>query len=186
MPRVKFSIILPDVQVLLAVGLQEWAIHSALPRQMCAPYLPTPMLICYGIDAPAIVLRRLLLLPLELRSIAIPLIVGFRLDDIVLLFCVAFVWYFVGKRLDTKLSPAKSARRRMTFAWLFWNLSLLSLGVVFFFEAIDGLRYPGRWDRLFGRIAESILFLIWAQSLLSIPVLRIVNEIRRKFVRDET
>ena len=116
MPRVKFSIVLPDAQVLLAVGLQEWAIHSALPGQMCAPYLPTPILICYGIDAPAIVLRRLLLLPLEHRMTAIPLIFGFRLDDIALLFCVALVWYFVGTRLDARLSSAKSAPRRMTFA----------------------------------------------------------------------
>src|SRR5260370_11723572 len=49
----KLSRVLPPVSVALAVALLQWGRHSGPPMVLDTIWVPTPTLLCYGVNAPA-------------------------------------------------------------------------------------------------------------------------------------
>jgi len=94
MRKLKFAIVLPLIQVLVAVVLLLQADRTHGPGGVDYHYFPPAWLICKGLNAPAM----LLLVPFGGTWYFVPQIpiVGRAL----FLISVAIVWYFVGRLLD--------------------------------------------------------------------------------------
>ncbi len=78
-PLMRFSVVLPFVHFLLALGLFEWGIRIPWPKGSDTLITPTPIIISTGINAPAIVFR---LIALPFRDRWRHVVFGLNLDDL--------------------------------------------------------------------------------------------------------
>jgi hypothetical protein len=174
--QLKLSLLLPLMQLFLAVGL--WDGHrTATPRVLDTFYWPTSVLICYGINAPALVLKLLAFPFTRGDQVTPPSISGYGLEELFFFLGVGILWFYVGKLLQRASERAPSAKHfglRQALA----NLFFIALGVALLIEGIQGLRTPGKWNNYWGNIAESVLFLVWSLILLAFPGLQVAKGIR--------
>jgi len=165
MRTIKFAIVLPLFQLLLAACLLEAADagRPAFPLHGDELYVPTLRLICLGVNAPAWVLT-ILLTGFPLHDVKL-----FRLytSDLEFLACVALVWFFVGKALDARAASRPQPPR--TPGRILSRALLMILGLVLFIMALSSLRSPTRYNNVSGNILGGILFLAWSLVLIVLP-----------------
>ena len=107
MRKLKLAIVLPIIQVLVALFLLLQADRTHGPGGVDYHYFPPAWLICKGLNAPAM----LLLIPFGGTWYFVPPIpmVGRAL----FLISVAIVWYFVGRLLDQRRAPSRAREHRV-------------------------------------------------------------------------
>ena len=172
----RFSLLLPSVQFPLAVALWEWGRRVTLTRHLDTFYWPTPALVCYGINAPAVFFK-LLAFPFTRGSESwrLPSVLSYSLEDATFFAGVIILWLLIGKTLDRRWSGRVSPQERITARRVLGDLLLVGLGIALLLEGLEGLHTPWRWGNHVGNIVESTMFLIWSFTLITVPILRLVK-----------
>ena len=182
---IKLSRVLPLANLILAVALLHWGRHSRAPVALDTVWVPTPTLLCYGINAPAFRISRMLDQLLSyLRSDLLSKIGDST--DILFLIVLATFWYLVGKRADYFRS-AHGDRGTVHGSTLVWRLIVLLYGLnlliviclhnVLFTNPKNG---TGGDNNFLGDLIFQGLWLIWSLILITIPVYDLLTDIRRR------
>jgi hypothetical protein len=186
--KIKFAIVLPIAQLVAAVIMLRMGHRVELVKQRLydTSYTSTINSICVGINAPAILFR-------PVGRIVIPLMIilpdswieglpsiGYRIDSIPFLIGVIVVWYLIGRTLDRRRSARALAVTPKLTASLFRKTILILAGGFLLFMAARFLGNPGMFCNPSGTTAEALLYLVWSAALIILPVISIVNEIRRR------
>jgi len=177
MSAVKLSIILPSVQVPLAIALWEWSSHEPHPRKLGYVPWPTDVLICYGINAPAIFFSRLASYPLRMAS---PpwFLARYNYAELTFFVGVALLWFLVGTAADRKMTKF-ATERQVTALTALWHALLLLVGVLVLLEGLRGFLLPWHRGNYWGTITESILCVAWSVALIGSPILSYFKRHRR-------
>jgi hypothetical protein len=96
---IKLSRVLPPINLTLAVALLEWGYHSRSPVTLDTVWVPTPILFCYGVNAPAFRISELAHHLLISLFGDLPSKISHSSDLLFVIF-VAIFWYLVGRRAD--------------------------------------------------------------------------------------
>jgi hypothetical protein len=178
--KVKFSLVLPSAQLALALAMLEWARRVVAPQRWDTFYWPTPALVCYGINGPAIFFK-LLVFPFTRGQPFWPLVSVFSygLEDLSFFVGVVVLWFFVGRALDRMMSVEELPERRLIGLGGLPYVFVEFLGMALFLLGIQGLRTPGRWNNYSGNLTESILFLAWSIILILVASRRLKQRLRR-------
>jgi hypothetical protein len=140
--------------------------------------MPTPTLVCFGISAPALLLKGvLLLLPLTWR---LGSVLGFSAGEIAFLAGTIILWYFVGRATEGPRSSAPMPR--ITGEVLLVNLSVAGTGILLFFMGVIAVR-SHQGNNLAGSIVEGALFISWALTLIVHSAIRIARHLRREHIK---
>jgi hypothetical protein len=112
--KLRLSILLPAVQLPLAVIPWEWGGRLHHPTLGAGHWRAGP-LVCYGINAPAIFLR-LVVFPFTRggRPWPHPSIFGYGPEELSFFLGVAILWFVVGKLPDRRRSDKVSSEKRVT------------------------------------------------------------------------
>ena len=178
MHSLKFANILPVVQFFLAVTLLVLARGTPEPRGLDTPYLSTAALVCYGLNAPALLVKfvGMLVVVLTNRPMSIH---TWGIEDVWFLGGVVIVWYLIGRTLDRFRSlGGPQEPRKLSSGEIIVNLLLFLLGSYFFYLAIDAFLVFGKWNNPKGNITEGVLFLAWSLTLILLPATKLLNAIR--------
>lgn len=171
MSKLRFAVVLPVIQLILAVVLFKIGNGVKLPKGWDTPYIPGASLVCVGLSAPAFPL--IYLVPLLYRSWATVSILGLGLPQILFLPGVVAVWYLTGRTLDRWGRSLSSTRAHMTGRRvLIFVLSVLlgvSTLVTGFVEIRQGMLLRPETAAL-GYYAGGLLFLTWSLVLLICPL----------------
>lgn len=181
---IKLSRVLPPISGVLAVILLQWGRHSTSPVVLDTVWVPTPTLLCYGLNAPAfrisgMVEKLLSSLPNDLFS-KVP-----HSGDALFVIIVAILWYLVGRRIDyfrSSRTAAESVHGRK-IAWkllvLLYGLNLLiviCLHNVLFTSPRNG---TGGDNNFLGDLIFQGLWFIWSLILIIVPGRDLFRAIRR-------
>jgi hypothetical protein len=189
MRNVKFSFILPLVQLCVAISLFEWALRIPGPLGLDTFYVPTPRLLCFGINAPAVLFRIPILLLMSVSerthsALEHPLaefsVLGLSASELSFLVGVVVLWFLVGRMLDHHSSSTFHERSRMTVFSVLLELLVMSMGVLLFVAAVHSFSDPWLYNNMIGNRAQGILFLAWSLVLVILPILNFVRAIRSK------
>jgi hypothetical protein len=166
MRKLRFALVLPITQVVIALILLLWADRTPVPPHLDYSYHPPAWLICKGLNAPVM----LLLVPFGGDWYFVPSrpIVGRGL----FLIFVAVVWYLVGRAVDQREAPRPARVRRMVTV----------LVVRSFVLAAGGLLFYSGWNELSGPITTAVgafLTLTWSASLIFLSGRALVRMIPR-------
>jgi hypothetical protein len=164
MRKLKLPIILPIIQVLVAVVLLLQADRTHGPGAWIITF-PPAWLICKGLNAPAM----LLLVPFGGTWYFVPQIriVGRAL----FLVSVAIVWYFVGRVLDQRRAPSRAREHRVATTLLLQFLLLVAGGILFY-SGLNELGVP------ISTVVGVLPTFVWALSLIffsSVSLLRVLR-----------
>jgi len=153
MRKLKLAVVLPIIQVLVAIVLLLRAERTPVPAGLDYYYHPRAWLICKGLNAPAM----LLLIPFGGTWYFVPPIpiVGRAL----FLISVAIVWYFVGRLLDRRRAPIRAREHRIPTTLLLQFLLLVAGGILFD-GGLNELKAPITTG------AGAVLTFVWAVSLI--------------------
>jgi hypothetical protein len=114
MRKLRLAFLLPTIQVLFAASLLQWAQRRPVPRGG-ELYVPTARLICFGLNAPALIFRFLNPIRWGSSFAWVPrATLGFDTDDIFFLVGVIVVWYLTGRALDQRQQPWRTAEGNRT------------------------------------------------------------------------
>jgi len=178
--KVRFSLALPSTLLALALAMLEWARRVVAPQHWDTFYWPTPALVCYGINGPAIFFK-LLVFPFTRGQPFWPSVSVFSygLEDLSFFVGVVVLWFFVGRALDRMMSVEELPERRFIALEVLLNVFVEFLGMALFLLGIQGLRTPGRWNNYSGNVTEKILFLVWSFILILVASRRLKQLLRR-------
>jgi hypothetical protein len=184
MRKLKFAIVLPIAQILIASVLLLWADRTPIPP----PNFPVAWFLCRALNAPVM----LLMIPLGGNWNFVPQIpfIGRSL----FLTSVGVVWYLVGRALDRR--GAKPAREPRVVTVLAAQSLLLVAGILLLLIAWRDVSYPETSFRgafldvvrtvgatpVLGLIG-TFLTLAWSVSLIFLSCRTFVRLIRRRVVR---
>jgi hypothetical protein len=119
MRRVKFALLLPLFQVGVAFALWEWPFPAQMPEGLNSRFVSTPMLIGYGISAPAFLIK-FLVLPFRRQSDYLPIWIGhFNVEDLIFFVGVFVLWLLIGRALDRRMSGATPTEKVIVLAKCF-------------------------------------------------------------------
>lgn len=168
---IKTNQLLPIFQAVIAFLLLVWGRHVQPPTQLDTLYKPTVTSVCFGLNAPAVLLRPLIALVLS------PVRLSFArwanrlaLDEIPFLIVVAAVWYLLDKwLLASRNSDAEAVRANPRFMLASCVIAFL-VGAILLYLGVDSLKHAGRWNNPLGNRIEGSLFVLWALTLFSISI----------------
>jgi hypothetical protein len=174
--KLKFAIVLPIVQAVVAVSLLQkgYQLRSALGPHPSPFYIPTITHICYGISAPAVFLRFVTLLPrVNLHSIG-----NFDSGDLLFLSGVILVWYLVGRAIDNRSlgSTVKSLGKRFVAEFF-----LMMLGVALLCFSIGGALSDST-ENMKGATVQIGLSVLWGCCLTLFSGIRIAAAVRSRTI----
>jgi hypothetical protein len=181
----KLSRVLPPVSVAVAAGLLQWGRHSRPPVVLDTLWVPTPTLLCYGINAPAfriteIVDQILSSLRNHLLSDAA------HSGDIIFLVIVAMFWYMVGRRMDysrsTHTSTAPTHLKEIAWEVLVMLYGLTLLIVICLHNVLftNPAKNSYADNNFLGELVFQALWFIWALILIIVPSRDLFGVIRRR------
>jgi hypothetical protein len=179
MRKLRFAALLPVLQVTLAAILLQWA---GPPDS----YWSEPMLICRGLNAPALLFMAPTMWP-PISELARGRVLGISISDIFFLVGVLVVWYLVGRALDRRLDSQRRDGPGPLTA-LIAHLMTLAVGGILLYVALHDFQYPN-FDNLGHRPERAILTLAWSISLILISVrglLRVIRSRVRRVAAGET
>jgi hypothetical protein len=187
MRTIRFSFILPVLQLSLALALWEWEGRLHLRHLGPGQYSAGPH-VCFGIDAPAIFLR-FVVFPFTRDHPFWPQVsaFGYGLEDLSFFLGVVILWFLIGRWFDRWrlnkdwLEPKMTVRGVLVGLWL---IALgLFMGIGLLLEGVEGLRRPFNWGDYWGTIIESTLFLVWSVVLIFFSGRKLKSVIGRVFQR---
>jgi hypothetical protein len=159
--KLRLAVALPVTQLIIAAILLSWGhrLKSGLGPHPAIFYVPTVTLVCYGISAPALLLRAALLPLSQIRfSVA-----SLDAADLLFLSGVVVVWYFVGKAVDRRIHGLHS--RPATVPDVVGNLLAVVVSIILFALAVAGFG-SGVLENPFGSTVEAILSMLWSLILI--------------------
>ena len=188
MRKLRFSLALPIVQVVITAVLTLWAdrVDWLLvdSKRVPGPFVHMRLLVLAlrviwrGVNAPT--------WPLSLAGSSNYSTLGFSAGELLYLAAVAALWYFVGRFLDrrTGLQPLESRQiplRKSIFAvcTMAWGIGLFSwslLSLDNFFPVTFSGTHIIRPDA----VTIYALFLLWSFLLIAIPAHKLALAIRRR------
>jgi hypothetical protein len=175
MRKLRLALLLPVVQLLLAAILLRWGDTTHL--RASEDHTPTVRLICWGLNAPALLFRALDPIRLGPTYSWIPTsILGFDIDDICFLVGVAVLWFFIGRAIDKRGSARTTGRRGMVAALVGYTL-LLALGGFLLYAGPYDLEHPVSDNP--NQPVRGILTLMWSVALLYLSGRGLTKTIRR-------
>lgn len=170
--------ILPTLQLIVALLLLQWGRQlEGGQGRFDTLYVPTPALVCKGINAPATALAGMAFF-FDRVDHQRPTILGSTLDYPLFLIGVLILWYLVGKALDSWRSTGETP---LAWTWprlVFFGGPLAVLGALFLYEGLQGFRDPWRWNNRTGNIMHSVLVLLWSIVLIGVPGLKLIQRLR--------
>ncbi len=173
MRKLRLAFALPFIQSILAAILLQWRTQSGF-------YVPTPRLVCWGLNAPALLFRTLNPIRWGPAFWWLPRsILGFDTDDLFFMAGVIVLWYLVGHALDRRGVSATAGRRR-TASCLLAYLLLLALGGVLLYGGLHLLRHKSSDNP--NDPVRAVLVLIWSVGLLCVSGRGFAKAIRRAFL----
>ena len=159
MRKLRLALVLPITQFIVATILLHWGVRVEF-------YAPTPRLICWGLNAPA-----LLFTSLDPGRWGPTFawwpgsIIGVDMDDVFFLAGVIVVWYVVGRALDQRRTSVSAARRLGMVTTLIVQVLLLALGALLLVGGLWDLRH---WQ--FGVVGQppwrAVITLMWSAGLI--------------------
>jgi hypothetical protein len=155
--QLKFSVVLPVVQFILAILLLEGGDR--------------------GINAPATILIGFARL-FDRIDHPQPTILGLGLDEIFFFTGVLILWFFIGAAVDRRWSPGEPPSKWRPIRLVLLGISLELLGAFLFYQGLQGFLTPGRWNNYIGNIVQSTLVVLWSVILIVSPVLKFVRQVR--------
>lgn len=189
---ISFSVVLPSLQFLLALGLWEWGLRIPWPKGIDTLYYPTPILVCYGINAPALLFKAF---GAPFRGTgwwSVPIFgsdlerFGFDLESVLFFLGIIVLWYAIGTVLDRLNLSRASVETETSFGKIMRNVLLMILGILLFFIGLRGLVGPWPWrSNPSGNVIACILLIVWSFILVGLPGVELLNEIRRKHSQGE-
>jgi len=174
MRKLEFRLVLPITQLVLAVILLFWGHRVYTSPDYHEVALPSVTLVCFGINAPALIFRVLGAWFSTWRTDQAPsVMLGLGVGEWFFLVGVAVLWYLIGRWFDRRRTP-ESPPRSANFVSieLLLNLFIMALGGYLLLETI---RRPGQWGTSVGRIAQGLLFLVWSVILIFVPGRKLVR-----------
>lgn len=160
MRQLRFALLLPIAQLVVALLLLQWGNRILPPRGLDTIYMPTPTLVCTGINGPAVLFRvGDFLTPQAWKYMQVG---GFSPDELWLLLGVLVVWFLIGRALDARrLQGASTSRIGMgsaiaSIATLIVAASLLFLGLKHL--------HPYEWNNPASPVV-GILFIVWSLTI---------------------
>jgi hypothetical protein len=173
MRKLGLRFILPAAQLVLALILLSWGNHTKAPPHSDTPFTPSVTPICFGINAPALLLRALgAWLGTPRMDKAPAMLSGFGLDEWFFLVGVILCWYLVGLWLDSRTFPQVKPDK-LRIKNLVLSLLALAVGAVLFLSTIFS---NGPWTTSIGGIIEKGLIVIWSIILIGIPSVRLAHD----------
>lgn len=173
----RLAFVLPVAQVVTATLLLDWGhrLRLGLGPHPAVFYTPTVTQICYGISAPAVLLR---LGSLLLRLNQTPPSIGhFGMDDLLFLVGVALVWYFVGRDLDSR--KRQEPPPGISASGLATNVLLIVVGAALFCLSVGGM-VVNSTENMKGQVVEVVFFIGWALVLMISSAVRIAIGFRER------
>jgi len=189
--KLKFSLLLPTVQVILTAVLTLWAdrvdwMLLGLSSRAPGPYVHVHLLaiearhIWSGINAPTFPFC-------FAKGVWLP-VLGMGVGEILYLVAVALLWYWVGSYFDQsrglavpEISRAKTSRTTFRFLLVAWGILLLFWNVSTIGDAFPVLFLGGRLFRPDVVIVRT-LFLLWSAILIVLPGRKLAQDLRHKWL----
>jgi len=182
MRKMRFGFLLPLLQVVLAFALWEWPLPTQMPEGWDARFVSTPMLIGYGISAPAFLIK-LLVLPFRHQSGILPIWIGrFNLEDLIFFVGVFILWLLIGRALDRRMSGGAPNGKIIGVGRILWDLVLEISGVFLFGAGLQGVLASATRTSV-GFFTDAILFIVWGTVLIIVPGIELLKAIRRSYAR---
>lgn len=163
MRRLKLSLILPVSQFLLASVLLRLGHTATKAAGFDTLYVSTPTLICYGLNAPAVVLLKSLLFWLPRQGQ--PVVLGFDSLELGLLIGIILQWYAVVWIVEQYSFTIGQVSR----AQIIVSVIMIATGSLLGYAGAVTLRYQS-FNNLVGQTIEIMLVLAWAASLVGLPL----------------
>ena len=174
MPITRFSVVLPSLQVPLALGLWEWGIYQLRGQGYGA--WPAAGLVCYGINAPAILPSKLIVYPFRMQYPP-HFLSHYSLSEWAFFGSVLALWFLVGLMIDRRRNSLKTKSHRATILGVLWYLGLVLEGIFLFLQALQGFASPGHegsyW--LWGSVIKNLLFVAWSVVLIGVPIFSLLR-----------
>ena len=178
--QLRLTVVLTLGQVLLAAFL---LLHSngrgPEARKFDTVYVSTPVLVCEGINAPALVFKLLgILFPEKIDQPPRELLPGLTPVTLFFLVGVAVLWFSVGRALENRGPFTRPLAARTISSKLLFVLLVL-WGCILLRQGLDVFQSLGTWNNRVGNIAEGFLFFVWSGILIVIPSLGLVRGFRK-------
>jgi hypothetical protein len=174
MRTVRLALVLPTTQLVVATVLLRSGDEP--PAYFDTPFVPTPRLICWGLNAPAMLIRSLHIFVHQWEW-GTRQVLGFYMDDLFFLVGVIVVWYGAGRALDRRRISEPAGRRRLVNL-LPRHLLLLATGCLLFCMGLGVL-----WNAPYNNPdypACAILYLVWSAILAFLSGRGILRTLRRR------
>jgi hypothetical protein len=186
MHAVKMRLILPAVQLTIAILLLVLARRYIPPQHYDTLYMPTAGFVCMGINAPATLFRAAAaaVLPLYTPDRTPWSLLGFGTEDLLFLAAVIALWYVVGQWLDKRIAD-KAPRTAIPR----WPGVLVSAGLALFGVPLIALGAKGlnsysigfhNYNNPRGSLIAWVLALTWGITLTVVSIVRITKSIRMR------
>jgi hypothetical protein len=155
--KLKYSIVLPAVQLPLAVVLSEIGRRTDVHRIDIFDWPPSA-LICYGINAPAIFFR-LAVFPFTRTEHfwSLPSLSGYGSEELAFFVGVCVVWFLVGRKIDMRRNSESPSEGRNSVREIMLHGGLVVLGVGFFLAGFSRLRILFKFGPHWAILLESVL-----------------------------
>jgi hypothetical protein len=175
----RMSRILPVIHLIFAMILLKWGEYYAHPawwvRGMYSSFwVPTAVLVCYGINAPAY--RLVPALNTLVLGRFIPKIAGFFPEEQLLLVGVVVLWYLVGKEIDAWRRPEEFSFAKPGAGKMVRNGIVLLYGMLL----LVTMNFHDTDNNRLGDLIERILWFVWALILIFLPARKLLIMVRRK------
>lgn len=184
MHAVRMRLILPAVQLTIAILLFALADRHISPQRYDTVYMPTAGLVCMGINAPATLFRAAAaaVLPLYTPDRTPWSLLGFGTEDLLFLAAVIALWYVVGQWLDKRIA-GKAARTAIPrWPGVLVSAGLALFGVPLIVLGVQGIQSSGigLFNNPRGSLIGSVLFLAWGMTLTVVSIVRITKTVRMR------
>jgi hypothetical protein len=161
--KLKLPLILACVQFMIAVLLLNQAHSDHSGARFDTPYGSTAAMVCYGVNAPALLFRAAGAL-LPNRDIW-----AFGSDELLFLVGVICLWVVLDQVIASRSASKQLAQREPAKEGVgkaAMYLLLAAWGIYLAYLALDSALHLGRWNNPTGNIVDGILFGAWALILL--------------------
>ena len=172
MRKLRFAHILPLAQLVLAATLLEWDRLAGAPLGLNSLY------VCYGINAPAMLILWLARL-LQVDYISVSWM-PFWLGHLLFLGGVVVLWYLVGRALEQRRSRKPLDRGRAAAAVGIWRTFLVLLGILLMSVSVEMARNGVRNSGGPGDLVAPALFAVWSGILIILPGVQLVKSLLRR------
>lgn len=179
--KLTFQLVLPITQLLLALALLEAGRQVTQPTGLNFPYAPTPILICKGISAPATLFAAgLSLLPLERLNRTPTAIFGLGAQELIFLFGVIILWFFVGRAIDSTKRGQGSFGPKAGAAKSTIDIMLMLLATLVLMVGVTPILDTRGFTNPTGARAAAFLWLAWFLVLFFVPGIDLVRRFRAR------